>query len=462
MSQCEEAGAINPEATTVTTTTTTSTTIKATNDIESVPLRFSLLGLSTAINDISGFKNSMTQELEMALTRVAEDMGLISIRLQSNLVAMSSVSVFDRGLSIRNLQDESSESRQTIKLYYDFDVVKEQNQRYGPMLIQAIRDRRDEVLRSLQASTNYYISQFDLCTTSSAGLYDDSDFDICTLNHEIIPVSFSVSKPHPNIDADDLTQTVLDVYVDVLESIDGLEVANINVKLSSKTSSTLDISFNVDIIDIDGRNWKTVIERELQSEATKNKIVDNVNAVIIDLFGTSEGVQVCIDNEVLTMDCAAVKSKNATLPRWAIIAIATVSSAIVLCVIISMCVCAYQDHKDEQVYNIKAFVEDPEIWRQKQLQEEKKKREKRRKAVHSRSRDHQRKRRRHRSLRKMQYRRYSPQMRRSSHKVKRRGSHEKQKQLALPPPQYGRPQHLPVLTALPASPPVQNDRPYLV
>jgi hypothetical protein len=342
-----------PETATTTTTTTTTTTVVAGDDLETVPLRFSLMGLPVDIDDFGAFKESMTQELKIALTTAAEDIGMKIVALKSgyDLISSGSRSIFHRDMQSETQDVSSGDKAQTVNLYYDVDVVKD-SQNYGPVLIQAIQDKHGEVLGDLQASSNYPPSNFDLCTTTRAGLYEDSDFDVCTLEHETVPIKFCSisSKLSPEVNQDDLTEELINIYSESLNGIRGLEVASLSVKSVDESSDALCVYLNADVIDYDDRNWKSIIDRELAMEKINNQILELVKHHLMDeSAGRGANLEVCIDDEgLISTDCNTVKNQNLALPMWAIITIASVCGGIVLCIAISVCICAYQDNKDEQ------------------------------------------------------------------------------------------------------------------
>jgi hypothetical protein len=440
------------------------------------------MGVPLDIVNIGGFNDGMTQELKIALTSAAEYLGMKITSLERNsdlnLITTRRRSVFHRELLPRSLQEESSEPKQTIMLYYDVKAVMDPSQNYGPILIQGIRDRHNEILGDLQASSNYYISDFDLCTTSSPVSYDNSDFNVCTLDHEIVQVKFTASNLRPDVDQEDFVAELLNIYLGILNQVNGLEIASMSLKRVSKASNSIDVYSDLDVIDRDGRSWETVIDSELLKESTKNTILEQVRKYLIDSLGQSgEAVEVCVDGEgVISMECTGVKSSKYKLPTWAIISIAAVSGAIVLCICISLCICAYQDAKDEDEMNknVKAFVKDPELWRQVQIDERKKRsrppprKERKRRVTPERRRRSRNERHRRHSPRQLKYdRSYSPQRRRST---------KRNKPIPLPalpppqynrplppPPQYNRPQTPEPFLALPPPPPSyeQNPEPYL-
>ena len=441
---------VQPVVVQTTTTTTSTTTTTKVDELQTIPLRLSLLGLPLNIENQSGFKETMTRELKIALTREAERLGVKVTNFKTN--------IFNR--KIRRLQGDA-EQTQTMKLYYDLEVVKDPGQRPATALIQAIRDGRDQMLNDLQASTSYYLSNFDLCATSTSGLYDDSDFDVCTLNHAIVPVAFSVNNLHPDVDQDELNEELLMIYSDVLSKINGLEVASLSLKKVDETSSGRDVFFDVDVIDFDGSNWRAKIESELENEATKNGIFDKVRQYLIDSLGASgEDVDVCVDDQgMISMDCASIKSSRFKLPTWAIITIASVSAALALGICISICICTYQDAKDEQdmKYSINTFVKDPEEWREGMIRERKKRVAPSPNRLPHRRRKERRSR--HRSPRRSKHHRErSPQRRRSTKRIKQREHREREKLPALPPPLLALPpppeSPPPQVLALPAPQPV--------
>ena len=433
------------QTTTTSTTASTTTTVKV-DELETIPFRFSLLGLPMNIDDKNDFKDAMTRELKIALTSAAERFDVKVTNFKTN--------IFNRQL--RSLQSDA-EQTQTIKLYYDLEVVKDPSQKPATALIQAIRDRRDQVLGDLQASTSHYLSNFDLCATSSSGLYDDSDFDVCTLNHEIVPVTFSANKLHPDVDQEDLNEELLKIYSDILSKVNGLEVASLSLKKVDQTSSGHDVFFDIDVIDTDGSSWRAKIESELEKEATQTHIFEKVREYLINSLGAGvEGVDVCVDEQgVISMECASIKSSRFKLPTWAIIAIASASAALALGICISICICTYQDAKDEQdmKYSINTFVKDPEEWRQGMIRESKK-----RVAPTTPHRRRKERRSRRKSPRRLKYHRErSPRRRRSTKRIKHREHRERETLpalppplLALPPPPESPPQQF---LALPAPPP---------
>lgn len=69
------------------------------------------------------------------------------------------------------------------------------------------------------------------------------------------------------------------------------------------------------------------------------------------------------------MTCnVAIKNSKYALPLWAIIAIASTATAILLCILISCCICCRNKRKENKKYNPESDVADPELWRQSQIE----------------------------------------------------------------------------------------------
>jgi hypothetical protein len=341
--------------------------------MESIPLKFSLMGLPFNMNDIGGFKDVMMDELKSILTNAAEQ---IDMKV-SNIQEVYDLTIAARKRTLSEASTfASSKPTQTIHLYYDVEVLKNPNQQNAPRLIQEIRANHANVLQDLQeyndANGYEYMSNFDLCTTSSSSM--NAKFDICTLDHEVVKVKFSTSNLNPSLNRDDLEAELLTIYRDILRRMEGLEMVDIALDRVAETSYGTDVYFNVDVITSDGNDWKTAIESELKKEASRKEILDSVQEYTIQTLGESgastEKVNLCFDNQgVLTMNCNVAINSQYALPMWAIIAIASTAGAIVLCLAISCCICARQNAKDEDdmKYNYQSYIASPEQWRQSQI-----------------------------------------------------------------------------------------------
>ena len=68
------------------------------------------------------------------------------------------------------------------------------------------------------------------------------------------------------------------------------------------------------------------------------------------------------------MTCnVAIKNSKHALPLWAIIVIASTAVAILLCMLISCCICC-RNKREDKMYNVESYVANPELWRQSQIE----------------------------------------------------------------------------------------------
>lgn len=422
-------------------------------EYETIPLKFSLIGLPNDISNIREFKDAMLEELKNILTEVA------------NAIAMTITGVSEsngpssNGRALQSAaQNFASNPTQTINLYYDVSVVKNPSEQYPRILIQALRDRHDQILSQIQEYTDSIgyddLSNFDLCTTSSATSDPEEDsFDLCTLDNQIVSIKFSASNLSPEMDPKDLENDLIDVYTDILSRIDGLDMKSIDLDKIVENQDGVDAYFNVDVIR-NGRDWKNIVTNALQKEAARNQILDEVQKYSA-LDENGEPLEWCVnDLGVFTTDCAVVTINKFAIPNWAIIAIAVSLGVILCCLLISCCICARQKSRDDDATkdNFQAFVADPEKWRRIQHEERRK-----RLAPSRRRHDHKRivarpQRRRHHEERRQSRQRssrprsYSHRWKRNnpvknryydaSHEVYRDEENQRPPLLALPPPRY--------------------------
>ena len=432
--------------------------------MEDIRLKLSLIGLPADLDDLRDFKVMMEERLKALVADVAKDVDMKVTDFQE---------VYDLTiLAGRELQTEASKMTQTIHLYYDVEVVKNPDQRYAPILIDRVRRMHDEALEKFQeykdAKGYYYMSNFDLCTSSS--ISRDASFDICTLDHQIVKVKFSATNLDPSLNREELDEELLKIYSLILNSISGLELIDISVDSVAETSYGTDVHFNVDVVKTNGIDKKDLIETELAKEASKKDIVDKVQEYTTKSFEGSgkevEDVNWCFDSQgIFNMQCNLAVADNLALPIWAIIAIASTAGLILLCVSIACCAFMRQrsEEKEDEKYNMEAYITRPEQRRGSQIEVMQKRRAPplapvRRSRRHSSGRRDRDKRMRPRKEKKYTrtFRRSKrrrdrsrspprPQRRRSSaRKYEHRDTRETQpdeemQMLALPPPQYDYP-----------------------
>ncbi|KAL3804644.1 hypothetical protein HJC23_008459 [Cyclotella cryptica] len=422
-------------------------------EYETIPLKLSLVGLTSDIPSIRDFKDAMMEELKNILTELASSLDMTISEISENYGPTSN----SRALQ-SSAQSFASNPTQAMSLYYDVSVVRNPGERYARILIQAIQDRHGELLSQIQEYTDNqgygYISNFDMCTTSSnvSDPKEDS-YDLCTLDNQIVPIKFSASNLSPDMDPKDLERDLIDAYKEILSGIDGLEMKSIDLDRIVEKGDGVDVYFNVDVIR-NGQDWKSVVKNALQKEAARNQLLSEVQKYSA-LDENGETLEWCVnDLGIFTTDCAAVTSYQFAIPNWAIITIAVASVVLLCCLLISCCICARQRARDDDVTkdNFRTYVSDPELWRRNQHEERR-----RRLAPPRRRRDYKRiaerpQRRHHRDERRQSRHRssrprsYSRRWRRSKpiEDVKHNGVHEiyfdeenqRPPLLALPPPQY--------------------------
>ena len=267
--------AVNVPATTATTTTSTTTTTTTTttaDQMQTIPLKFSLMGLPGDIDNIRDFKNLMLKKVKAALANVAYDIGMKVTDVKE---------VYDLSLTAgRGLQSEAdtfaSKQKQTLHLLYDVEVLKDNpSKSYGTVLIETIRQRHGQILEDFQEYNNakgyYYMSNFDLCTRSSG---------ICALDHKTVTVKFSSADLNPTLNRDQFDRELLKIYSRILNDIDGLDLRDITLDRVVENSYGTDVYFNVDVIS-NGVDWKDVIETELEKEASRQVIINEVSKYTI-------------------------------------------------------------------------------------------------------------------------------------------------------------------------------------
>eukprot|EP00956_Cyclotella_meneghiniana_P017003 scaffold27433_cov53-Cyclotella_meneghiniana.AAC.1 len=303
--------AVNVPATTATTTTSTTTTTTTTtaDQMQTIPLKFSLMGLPGDIDNIRDFKHLMLKKVKAALANVAYNIGM------------------KRGEVYRVQLTPHSHPNQS-KRYIYYTTLK--------------YSRRTQINHMARSS------------------------GICALDHETVTVKFSSSDLNPTINRDEFDLELLNIYSRILNDIDGLDLRDITLDRVVENSYGTDVYFNVDVIS-NGVDWKDVIETELEKEASRQVIINEVSKYTIQTLEEKgedvQDVNWCFDNQGMFSIACNVHA----LPLWAIIVIASTAVAILLCILISCCICCRNKREDKK-YNVESYVANPELWRQSQIE----------------------------------------------------------------------------------------------
>lgn len=183
-----------------------------------IPIKFTLLG-AVDVKDVTEFKETMLAEFKSALS-------LISTNLDESI---KFTSVEPRFMGI--LHKSGAENYQ---FYYDVGVAAmDGNANAGELLVEAVQEYHSDILEQMQKykpNDYYYVEDFELCTPSELGVIenvDESVFDLCSYDHELISTVVGVFGLPNNQDVDDFNKEMVEVYKDIIGNTQGLTLAGV-------------------------------------------------------------------------------------------------------------------------------------------------------------------------------------------------------------------------------------------
>lgn len=292
--------------------------------VQTLPIKFTLLGVPDVTDDNANkFKDAMLLTFKSLLS-------LLSSKL-SGSVKFTNVSA--RYNSRRILQQE--ETMKNFQFYYDIDVASSDANANSPgeVLIESVKTHHWELLQSIQEykkDNYYYVQDFEMCTPSnseggsSAVTVDGSEFDLCSYEHQIVPIQLGAVGLPNDLNVDKFNEELIGVYKDILVDVNGLTLAGIYPNDLKENGDTFDFHYNVDVLQLENRNMKTLILSRLESDDAIGQIFSHLEAY------TSQAICVDDDGRYSLEPCISTRQREGKMPAWQIATI-TAASIVVLC-----------------------------------------------------------------------------------------------------------------------------------
>lgn len=371
---------------------TTMPTTKSRSEFQTIPLKFTLMGLSNDIPRIRDFRDAAMGFMRGMLTTVSYDIDGLKVTAVKERYIDSFLNRH-RGLATRTRsvinfvygenattdkiesQHQEEDDTRVFNLYYDVTIVSDSPRRYGPLLIETVRHRHPEILQQIQEykpTQYYYAENFDLCTTTTGEITDDDRlFDVCSLDHQMVSIKFGALALPEDMDIDLFKKELMNIYQRVLNEIDGFEMTGMYADEQIEVvGKAVDFNFDVNVIRND-QDMKLVVEAKLQSQSGKTEIL-----YLVQNYTNKEGrdIEWCITNagRYSTNPCAK-PSEPTGLPLWIIISIAAASALLVLGCLLWICIVTFQRRREEDQFknNCRKYVTNPEEFYRGQCGEEK-------------------------------------------------------------------------------------------
>lgn len=345
---------------TVTRTPSNMPTTASGSEFQTIPLKFTLMGLPNDIPQISDFRRAAEGYIKEILSYVSNDMDGVKFRevkeryVDTLLNCRRSLSVSRSLFSFANdtyelvTEEEGAQEHTRIyNLYYDaVTIVPDQNEFHGPLIIDTVRYMHAELLQQIQEydpMKYYYAEDFDLCTTTTKEASDKS-FDLCSQDHQIVPIKFGVLALPSDVDRDEFKAGVVEILQDMLKNIDGLQMTGFYDNRVDVVGKTEDFYFDVDLIKRN-RDMESVIGNELNGEG-KVEILNRIQSYTNE---AGRSIQWCITEagRFSAEPCTTIKTTNNGMPTWAIVTIALSSALIVVGLCAWIVIILYQRGEDE-------------------------------------------------------------------------------------------------------------------
>ena len=332
------------------------------SEFQTVQVKFTLMGLPNDIPRITDFRAAALGYVKGMLSSLANDIQELKITNVKELYIDTIMNQRrDLATTDYNYEEPNFEHNRVFNLYYDVVLVRENpGQLYGPLLISAVRSRHDEILQNLQQYKPvqyYYTEDFDLCTPSSGRrTRNDSQFDLCSQNHQLISIKFGVLALPKGVSRYLFKKGIMDMYRSFLSEIDGLQITGLYDGHMEEDGNMVDFYYKVNAIR-KTRDMELVVANRLNSQEGKVDILHRLQSYT-DEEGRS--IEWCLTEtgRYSTEPCTSIE---ANMPMWAI---ATVTIVSVLAVLLASwaCIVAYQRSREEDYFKhtIRKYVADPD------------------------------------------------------------------------------------------------------
>jgi hypothetical protein len=344
-------------------------------EFQKIPLKFTLMGLPDDIPRISDFRRAAKGYIKEILSYISDDIDGLKFKevneryVDTLLNCRRSLSTSRYVFSFANNtffnfteEEDSQEHTRIYNLYYDaVAIVPNPNEFYGPLIVETAQYRHAELLQQIQEydpTQYYYADDFDICTATTEDASDRS-FDLCSQDHQLVPIKFGVLALPDDMDRDAFKAEAVGILQDVLKGIDGLQMTGFYENRVDVAGKSEDFYFDVDLIKRN-RDMELVISNELNGER-KVEILNRIQSYTNE---EGRGIEWCITDagRFSAEPCTTTKTTNNGMPTWAIVTIALSSALIGLGLIIWVCIILYQRSQDEDDFNntTRKWVADPE------------------------------------------------------------------------------------------------------
>lgn len=332
-------------------------------NLKRIPVKFTVLVVSN-INDPSNFKGAM----------LAEFKSLLSV-ISSYMEGVKFTNVNEHYMP-RILQERDVVS--SFHFYYDVTVVlSDASANPGNVLIKAVQQYHTIILQKIQEykSTNYYyMEDFELCTPSNGGTnVDESMFDLCSYDHQLVSAQIEVVGLPSDLNIDRFNEDIIGVFQGILSDVGGLVVAGVYADELKERGDIIEFFYDIDILQRENRNMKSVVTTKLESEDTKDQISNRIQA------HTSQEVCITDEGRYSLEPCVSTRSRQMNMPTWQIIAITVAILVLLFTFFICIGLIRRQRRKEREEFN----DEVGEFRRGRHVREDKRKRRHREPRRHS-------------------------------------------------------------------------------
>ncbi|ACI64306.1 predicted protein [Thalassiosira pseudonana CCMP1335] len=147
------------------------------SEFEIIPIKFSITGLPDDVT-MRELKNEMKSALTIILTDLAEGIKGLKISGIEERVAKRVRSLFDEDQEEEEVDLEQQQRvrrlLRNVDVYFDVSVVRVDDKKFGPLIINEIKDQYNEILNLIQGSSSEYFS--------AEGGGGNLGFNFCTLD----------------------------------------------------------------------------------------------------------------------------------------------------------------------------------------------------------------------------------------------------------------------------------------
>lgn len=343
---------------------------------EIVTLKFTVDGLPSNVpsDDMDTLEEEMEYVTRWALTTLAERMG--DELIIKNIEEKNSTMI-EEGVTIAN--DASNQGEMTTSsssVYYDVTLVQRNGEKYGPIIINGLKDLYPEILemiagRSSQMYLVYGVELFwcydedgdDMIYNTSIMCSANTETVAYTIRFDNVPL-VSRNQTLTSSDWDGLIDEVIIDYRNTLQGVDRLDIVDIKIADvvnlhpddGDTNTYTKDVKLDIVVVDRLATDFSPIIKSTLLN--TKNSTLE-----LIQSSDTSSKLNLswCVNDNGQFTECSKrlndeaddkgrlilrdVTMGAAVLPVWAIIAIAV--ACVVVCCCSCWCLLAYLNQRDE-------------------------------------------------------------------------------------------------------------------